>query len=204
MDDQLYEIEAGVRRAKAAWLCGHDTIAARIGGIGEVVQVAIKNLRSPKMVIEDGGPRGASWGVIYCMTRRGQELPPIDVVPGNFGTPIADVEVQADELELFRQRHSAMHKVIIKARFLAYKNTDPQILARILDHADPLGFMLMDDFQPEGGEDLPSLFRCHLQEIEEKFDGFSGLVTSLIETWAATSLSVNLSPLEIVKTNPLS
>ena len=70
----------------------------------------------------------------------------------------------------------AMHRVIIKARFLAYKNTDPQTIARILDHADPLGFMLMDDFRPEGGEDLASLFRRHLQGIEDTFDGFNGLV----------------------------
>ena len=28
MDEQLYEIQEGVRRAKAAWLCGKETISA--------------------------------------------------------------------------------------------------------------------------------------------------------------------------------
>ncbi len=27
MDEQTYEIREGVRRSKAAWLCGHETIA---------------------------------------------------------------------------------------------------------------------------------------------------------------------------------
>ena len=72
----------------------------------------------------------------------------------------------------------ATHRVIVIMRYLGYKNTDPQLLARILDHADPLGFMLMNDFRPESGEELPSLFRAHLQEIEEKFEGFTGLTAS--------------------------
>ena len=28
----------------------------------------------------------------------------------------------------------AIHKVIVSTRYLGYKNTDPQVLARILDH----------------------------------------------------------------------
>jgi len=106
MDEQLYQIQEGVRRAKAAWLCGQETIAARLDGLGEVMQVPISALLSPKAVIEDSGPCGGRWGAIYRMTQRGAELPPIAIVPGVFGTPIADVEVQADELELFRQRYS--------------------------------------------------------------------------------------------------
>jgi hypothetical protein len=70
------------------------------------VQVPLAVLLSPKTRIEDNGPRGASWGVIYRMTQRGQELPPIAIVPGSRGIPIAEVEVAEDELELFRQRHS--------------------------------------------------------------------------------------------------
>lgn len=107
MDEQLYEIQEGVRRAKAAWRCGHERIAARIDGGGEIIQVPIASLLSPKPSIEDKGPRGASWGVIYRMTQRGQELPPITIIPGDFGTPIAEVEVAEDELELFRQRYSS-------------------------------------------------------------------------------------------------
>ena len=105
MDEQLYKIQEGVRRAKAAWLCGRETIAAQVDGLGDIIQVSIASLRSPKSRIEDNGPRGASWGVIYRMTQRGQELPPIAIVPGSRGVPIAEVEVEEDELELFRQRY---------------------------------------------------------------------------------------------------
>ncbi len=106
MDEQTYRIDEGVRRAKAAWLCGQETIAAQIDGLDEIIQVPISVLLSPKTRIEDIGPRGGSWGTIYRMTQRGAALPPIVIVPGTFGTPIAEVEVQADELELFRQRYS--------------------------------------------------------------------------------------------------
>ncbi len=75
----------------------------------------------------------------------------------------------------------AIHRVITFTRYLGYKNTDPQVLARILDHADALGFMLMDDFRAENGEETPSLFRRHLQGIEEAFDGFQGLTRTFDE-----------------------
>jgi hypothetical protein len=107
MDQQLYEIQDGVRRAKAAWLCGLETIEAQIDGRGEVITIPLIWLRSPKAAIEDYGSRGADWGVIYRATQRGARLPPIVIVAGLQGTPIADVEVQADELELFRQRYSS-------------------------------------------------------------------------------------------------
>ena len=104
MDEQLYEIREGVRRAKAAWLCGQETIRATIGGLDEIIQVPVKSLLSPKLLIEDSGPRGGDWGRAYRGTQRGDTLPPIIVMPGTFGTPIAEVEVQYDELELLRQR----------------------------------------------------------------------------------------------------
>lgn len=104
MDEQLYEIQEGVRRAKAAWLCGRETIAATVGGIGDIIQVPVKSLLSPKPVIEDTGPRGGDWGRAYRGTQRGDILPPIEVMPGSFGAPIAEVEIQYDELELLRQR----------------------------------------------------------------------------------------------------
>ena len=75
----------------------------------------------------------------------------------------------------------AIHRVIILPRYLGYKNTDPQVLARILDYADALGFMLMNDFRAEDGEETPSLFRRHLQGIEETFDGFQGLTRAFDE-----------------------
>jgi len=105
MDEQTYKIDEGVRRAKAAWLCGRETISAQIDGVGEIIQVPLSALRSPKAIIEDFGPRGADWGLVYRGTKRGDTLPPIVIVAGAGGIPISDVEVQADELELFRQRY---------------------------------------------------------------------------------------------------
>ena len=107
MDEQLYEIREGVRRAKAAWLCGRETILAEIDGRGGIVSIPVQSLRSPRTIIEDFGPRGADWGLVYRGTQRGDILPPIVVAAGANGIPIADVEVQADELELFRQRYSS-------------------------------------------------------------------------------------------------
>ena len=107
MDEQLYEIREGVRRAKAAWLCGHETIPAQVDGLGAIISVPLNLLRSPKTIIEDYGSRGADWGLVYRAAQRGDDLPPIVIVAGAEGTPIADVEVQADELELFRQRYTS-------------------------------------------------------------------------------------------------
>lgn len=104
MDKQRYEIREGVRRAKAAWLCRHETIRAVIGSSDDAVEVPVDSLLSPKPIIEDIGPRGGDWGRAYRGTQRGDILPPIVVMPGSFGTPIADVGVQYDELELLRQR----------------------------------------------------------------------------------------------------
>lgn len=95
-----------MRRAKAAWLCGRETISAEIAGSREMLSVALRSLFSPKPIIEDNGPRGGDWGVIYRMTQRGEYLPPIIVAPGTQGTPLAGVEVAEDEPELFRQRYS--------------------------------------------------------------------------------------------------
>ncbi len=75
----------------------------------------------------------------------------------------------------------AIHRVIIATRWLAYENSDPQLLARILDHADALGFMLMADFRDFEGEETHVLFRRHLQGIEETFDGFKGLTHTFDE-----------------------
>lgn len=75
----------------------------------------------------------------------------------------------------------AIHRVIIGARFLGYKNADPQLIARVLDNADALGFMLMNDFRDFEGEETPVLFHRHLQGIEDAFDGFDYLVASFDE-----------------------
>ncbi len=75
----------------------------------------------------------------------------------------------------------ALHSVIIGTRLLGYQNADPQLVARVLDHADALGFMLMADFRDFEGEETPVLFRRHLQGIEDAFDGFDYLVASFDE-----------------------
>ena len=65
----------------------------------------------------------------------------------------------------------ALHRVIVLIRWLGYKNADPQLIARVMDHADALGFMLMADFRDFEGEETPALFRRHLQGIEDAFRG---------------------------------
>ncbi|MGI4790618.1 MAG: hypothetical protein ACRYFS_17425 [Janthinobacterium lividum] len=75
----------------------------------------------------------------------------------------------------------AIHRVITRTRSLGYESTDPQFIARILDHADALGFVLMNDFHDFDGEETSVLFRRHLQGIEEAFQGFNGLVASFDE-----------------------
>ena len=75
----------------------------------------------------------------------------------------------------------ALHRVIILTRQRGYENADPQMLARIMDHADALGFMLTSDFRDFDGEETPVLFRRHLQGLEDVFEGFSGLVVGFDE-----------------------
>ena len=72
----------------------------------------------------------------------------------------------------------AIHRVITTVRSHAYQNTDPQTLARMLDYADPLGFVLMDHYPAEDQAERISLFRQRLQDIEDTFQGFNGLVAS--------------------------
>ena len=74
----------------------------------------------------------------------------------------------------------ATHRVITTIKFHAYKNTDPQTLARMLDYADPLGFVLMDHPAKNESERV-SLFRQRLQDIEDTFQGFNGLAASFDE-----------------------
>ena len=68
----------------------------------------------------------------------------------------------------------AIHDIIIGLRYLAYKNTDPQILARILDRADPL--TAPPDGNHRATDDQIAQFRQRLQDIEDHFAGFEFLV----------------------------
>ncbi len=80
----------------------------------------------------------------------------------------------------------AIHSIIVCTRTLAYKNTNPQTLASILDHADALGFMLMDDYRDYDGQETIPLFRRRLEEIEDKFEGFQGLTQAFDENMSRT------------------
>lgn len=68
----------------------------------------------------------------------------------------------------------AIHDVIIGTRYLAYKNTDPQTLARILDRADPLSVALQDGNSVTEAQIAD--FRLRLVDIEDNFPGFEFLV----------------------------
>ena len=102
MDEQLYEIQEGVRRAKAAWLCGHETIEAQVRG-GPPFSVRITTLRSPhKEEIDVSGVGGFRWERVLRGTRAGDVLPPIEILPGTRGKTIEEVRVPINELDLFR------------------------------------------------------------------------------------------------------
>ena len=99
---QTYEVHGGVRRAKAAWLCGRETIEAQING-GQVFSIPVKDLRSPyKDSIDVSGISGMRWERVLRATQTGRPLPPIEVVPGSRGTTIEEVSVPQNELYLFR------------------------------------------------------------------------------------------------------
>ncbi len=68
----------------------------------------------------------------------------------------------------------AIHDVIIGTRYLAYRDTDPQTLARILDRADPLSAALQNS--DSATEAQIAEFRLRLLDIEENFAGFEFLV----------------------------
>ncbi len=107
MDEKLYEIQDGVRRAKAAWLCGYETVPAQIGDDPQVLDLPLASLRSPyKDTINTIGPRGADWGITYRAAQRGEKPPPILVEPGSRGPSIEQVKVEEDELDAFRRNFS--------------------------------------------------------------------------------------------------
>lgn len=102
MGEPLYEIQEGVRRAKAAWLCGREIIEAQVNG-GPVFFVLLRNLRSPhKEEIDVSGIGGMRWERVLRAMQAGLPLPPIEIIPGIRGKTIEEVRVSQDELDLFR------------------------------------------------------------------------------------------------------
>lgn len=102
-DEQLYEIKEGVRRAKAAQICGKEQIKVQENIGGPIFSVPIKNLRSPKDEIEFTRDGGFRWHRVLRATQRSEALPPLLVWPGARGIPIENVEVPQNELDAFRQ-----------------------------------------------------------------------------------------------------
>jgi len=87
MDEQIYEIQEGVRRAKAAWLCGRETIEVQING-GPIFSVSLRCLRSPhKDEIDVSGLGGMRWERVLHGTRSGAALPPIEALRGRAAKP---------------------------------------------------------------------------------------------------------------------
>ncbi len=93
-----YEIVDGVRRAKAAELCGKPVIRAKIIGadgrqIGPVTDVGVDTLGSPSKPSIDvsTGPKMDRFMETLGKTKQGSIPPPIEVTPGNRGPKIRDV-----------------------------------------------------------------------------------------------------------------
>ena len=92
--EQLYEILDGVRRAKAAAEAGEATIPAQINGVGDVIDVSIDQLLSPKESIDASSEAALQrWLTTLERTLSGETPPPITITPGSVGTPIANVPV---------------------------------------------------------------------------------------------------------------
>jgi RHS repeat-associated protein len=93
---QFYEILDGVRRAKAAAEAGQTTIPAQVNGVGDVIDVSIDQLLSPKESIDAYSSEAnlQRWLNTLERTMSGETPPPINVTPGQVGTPIANVTVE--------------------------------------------------------------------------------------------------------------
>jgi hypothetical protein len=97
----LYEINDGVRRAKAASLTGRSSIRATVDGNPQPRELPVEALRVPRGNTGkhkiDVSTEGAEerWLDTYVRTRNGDAPPPIDVrtAPDSNGVPIRDVPV---------------------------------------------------------------------------------------------------------------
>lgn len=86
---EIFEIADGVRRVKAAEMCGQSSVKA-MNNAGKVFEVPIKNLRSPfKSSIDVSTPMNqARFSRILNGIRNGDQLPPIYVNSGNRGISV--------------------------------------------------------------------------------------------------------------------
>ena len=97
----LYEINDGIRRAKAAEFFGKASIPATVDGGGEVRFVPIGQLRVPranvaKHSLDITDERAEErWLDTFVRTMNGEAMPPIDIrtAPNSQGLPINEVRV---------------------------------------------------------------------------------------------------------------
>jgi hypothetical protein len=94
----VFEINDGVRRAKAAHLAGRKRIPANVGGTFAVEEIPVEQLRSSpiKPVIDISSPREeARWKHVLQGIIGGSRIRPIHVmkVTASRGLPIRDVQV---------------------------------------------------------------------------------------------------------------
>ena len=100
-DPPLYEINDGVRRAKAASLAGYKLLPAHVDGQRRVRDVPVDDLRVPrgnkgKHAVDISRESAEErWLDTYVRTLNGEQPPPIDVrtVPGSDGVPVGEVPV---------------------------------------------------------------------------------------------------------------
>lgn len=100
-DETLYEINDGVRRAKAAELAGRRDLPATVDGADAVRQVPVDALRVPrgnafKHVIDISTESAEErWLDAYVRAKAGETPPPVDVrtTPNSNGVAIRDVPV---------------------------------------------------------------------------------------------------------------
>jgi hypothetical protein len=93
-------IDDGVRRAKAVDVAGGPNACVTcevwdesLQNVTDVLDVPVKDLRSPYSTIDATGPKGAArWDYAKASTADGTAAP-VQVRPGSQGTPIPDVEV---------------------------------------------------------------------------------------------------------------
>jgi len=97
----LYEINDGVRRAKAASITGRISLPATVDGTPRVLDVPVESLRVPKgnvgkHVIDITREQAEErWLDTYVRTVNGETPPPIDVrtASGSDGVQVRDVPV---------------------------------------------------------------------------------------------------------------
>jgi hypothetical protein len=94
----LYEINDGVRRARAAVLAGKKTIPANVGDTFDVTEVPLNRIRSGELkpVIDISSPEAeARWGGVLRGIVGGNPIEPIHVTenPHSTGVPIGDVPI---------------------------------------------------------------------------------------------------------------